>query len=103
MMMRVLTIFLSVILVFIVSSCGIIKDSFTYKNKTKELIEALMNEDYDKVFDCFALDSAQSENIDRAKLKSNLRNFRQQLCVEPQYTQTGGQLPGALLYAQLGA
>lgn len=52
------------------TSCEFSKDSFTYKDKTKAFVEALMIKDYDKCMSQIALESdfGQDANLDTLKI-----------------------------------
>lgn len=60
-----------------ITSCDFIKNTFTYKDKTSELVEILINEDYDKVVDCFAMEHDMAKNTNLDTMKLGLANFRQ--------------------------
>jgi len=57
--------------------CDFIKNTFTYKDKTAQLIEILINEDYDKAIDCFAMQHDMAKNTNLDTMKIGLANFRQ--------------------------
>ena len=59
------------------TSCEFISNSFTYNNKTKEFIENLLNEDYDKCIDLFDMDNEMATNTNVDTMKIGLSNFRQ--------------------------
>jgi hypothetical protein len=57
-------------------SCDFIKDSFTYKDKTKEFVETLMKKDYEKCVSQMALESEMGKNTNMDTLKLGLEQFR---------------------------
>ena len=68
---------LTILIVFMLTSCEFISNSFTYNNKTKEFIENLLNEDYDKCIDLFDMDNEMATNTNVDTMKIGLSNFRQ--------------------------
>ncbi|HEU4791653.1 MAG TPA: hypothetical protein VFS71_18340 [Flavobacterium sp.] len=58
------------------ASCNFIKDSFTFKDKTKEFVETLMKKDYDKCVSQMALESEMGKNTNLDTLKLGLEQFR---------------------------
>ena len=57
-------------------SCDFVKDSFTFKDKTKEFVETLMKKDYDKCVTQMALESEMGKNTNIDTLKLGLEQFR---------------------------
>ena len=57
-------------------SCDFVKDSFTFKDKTKEFVETLMKKDYDKCVSQMALESEMGKNTNIDTLKLGLEQFR---------------------------
>ncbi len=76
-MNRIKQILMIILTVSLLSSCDFIKNTFEYKDTTKEFVESLINEDYDKCVDYMAMEheTAKTTNIDT--LKSGLSNFRE--------------------------
>ncbi|MBC5864486.1 hypothetical protein [Flavobacterium turcicum] len=56
--------------------CDFIKDSFTFKDKTKEFVETLMKKDYDKCVSQMALESEIGKQTNVDTLKLGLDQFR---------------------------
>ncbi len=71
--LNVLTLFIFSLL----TSCNFIKNAFTYKDKTKELVEVLLNEDYDKAIDYFAMEHEMAKNTNIDTMKMGLANLRE--------------------------
>ena len=69
--------FLITLILVTFNRCNFIKNTFTYKDKTAQLVEALINEDYNKVIDCFAMQHDMAKNINIDTMKIGLSNFRQ--------------------------
>lgn len=68
-------------LLFIVSllsltSCEFIKDSFTYKEKTENFVENLMEKNYDACLSQMAFESEMGKNSNKDSLKIGLGEFR---------------------------
>lgn len=61
------------------TSCEFIKNTLTYKDKTKEFVESIIKEDYDKTLDLFALEHDMAKNVDKDEIKKGLINFRELL------------------------
>ncbi len=61
----------------LLTSCDFIKDTFTYKDKTKEFVETLMNKDYNKCVSLMALESEMAKNANIDTLKLGLGRFRE--------------------------
>jgi len=66
-------------MIFTFSGCQFIRNSFTYKNTTREFVEDLLHKDYSKCMDLMFLDSARAKGIRadtlKLRLKSVLTNF----------------------------
>jgi hypothetical protein len=60
----------------LLASCDFVKDSFTFKDKTKEFVETLMKKDYDKCVSQMALESEMGKNTNIDTLKLGLEEFR---------------------------
>ena len=65
-----------ILIVTLLTGCDFIKDSFTYKDKTKNFVEALMKKDYDNCISQMALESPMGKNTNIDTLKVGLDNFR---------------------------
>jgi hypothetical protein len=61
----------------LLTSCDFIKDTFTYKDKTKEFVETLMNKDYNKCVSLMASESEMAKNANIDTLKLGLGRFRE--------------------------
>lgn len=70
---------LTILVLSLLSSCEFIKNTFTYKEKTKDFIEIILNEDYDKAVEHFAIEHEMFRNTDITELKNSLPNFREHL------------------------
>ena len=68
---------LTILTVLMLTSCEFISNSFTYKDKTKEFVDNLLKEDYDKCIDLMAMDHEMANNTNIDTLKKGLSNFRQ--------------------------
>lgn len=68
--------FILIIMIATLSSCEFINNTFQYKETTKEFTEALINEDYDKCIDLFAMEHEMAQNLNVDTLKAGLVNFR---------------------------
>ena len=60
----------------LLTSCEFIKDSFSYKDKTKTFVEDLMAKDYDKCISQMVIESDLGESIDIDNLMIGLEQFR---------------------------
>ena len=58
------------------TSCDFIKNSFTYKDKTENFVEALMDKNYDECVSLMAMDHETAKKTNRDSLKSGLEQFR---------------------------
>lgn len=63
----------------LLTSCGFIKDTFTYKEKTEAFVESMMNKDYDKCISQMALESKAGKNTNIDTLKLGLNQFRESI------------------------
>ena len=64
-------------MVSLLTSCDFIKNTFTYKDKTKDFVETLIKEDYTKCVDQMAMTHEMAENTNIDTMKIGLANFRQ--------------------------
>lgn len=67
---------LTILIVFLLTGCDFIKNTFTYKDKTKEFVEYLLKEDYNKCVDLFAMEHEMAKNTDIEAMKKGLADFR---------------------------
>ncbi len=65
-----------ILTISLLTSCEFINDSFSFKDKTKEFVEALMKKDYDKCVSQMALESEMGKNTNLDTLKVGLDEFR---------------------------
>lgn len=63
--------------VFLLTSCEFIGNTFTYKDKTKEFVDNLLKEDYNKSIDLFAMEHELATNTNVDVMKEGLVNFRE--------------------------
>ena len=75
-MNRIKQILMIVLIVSLLSSCDLISNTFKYKNTTKEFVETLINEDYDKCVDYMAMEHEMAKNTNIDTMKLGLSNFR---------------------------
>ena len=60
----------------IMTGCDFINNAFKYSDTTKEFVNSLIKEDYNKCFDLMAMDHETAKNTNRDTLKIGLANFR---------------------------
>ena len=58
------------------TSCDFIKNTFTYKDKTENFVEALMDKNYDECVSMMATDHETAKKTNRDSLKFGLDQFR---------------------------
>ena len=61
------------------TSCEFISNTFKYKETTKEFIENLLKEDYDKCVAFIAMEHDMAKNTNIDTMKMGLQNFRQRI------------------------
>lgn len=71
--------FILIIIIATISSCEFVNNTFQYKETTKEFTEALINENYDKCIDLFAMEHEMAQNLNVDTLKAGLVNFRKMI------------------------
>ncbi len=76
-MNRTKQIVLTILTVSLLTGCDFIKNTFTYKDKTKEFVETLLKEDYNKCVNLFALEHETAKNTNIDTMIMGLANFRQ--------------------------
>ena len=76
-MTRTKQIVLTILTVSLLTGCDFIKNTFTYKDKTKDFVETLLKEDYDKAIDHFAMEHEMAKNTDKEAMKKGLTDFRE--------------------------
>jgi len=76
-MNRIKQILMIIMTVSLLSSCDFIKNTFEYKDTTKEFVETLLIEDYDKCVDYMAMEHVLAKNSNIDTMKSGLANFRE--------------------------
>jgi uncharacterized protein YaaR (DUF327 family) len=70
-------ILLTILTISLLSSCEFISNTFKYKNTTKEFVQTLLKEDYDKCLDYMAMNKELAKNTNLDTLKLGLANFRE--------------------------
>ena len=78
-MTRTKQIVLTILTVILLTGCGFINNTFTYKDKTKEFVETLLKEDYNKCVDLMAMEHEMAKNTNIDTIKMGLSNFRQSI------------------------
>ena len=68
---------MTILTVSLLTGCDFIKDTFTYKDKTKEFVETLIKEDYNKCVDLMAIEHEMANVTNIDTMKMGLANFRQ--------------------------
>lgn len=76
-MNRTNLIVLTILTASLLTGCDFIKNTLTYKDKTKEFVEVLIKEDYNKCVDLMAMEHEMAKNTNIDTLKMGLANFRQ--------------------------
>lgn len=56
--------------------CDFISNTFEYKDRTEEFVEALLSENYDRCMELFAMDHEMATNTNPDSMKTGLVNFR---------------------------
>lgn len=74
--MRIKQIILAILTVSVLGGCDFISDTFKYKDTTKEFVETLIKEDYNKCVELMAMDNEIAKNTNIDTLKMGLANFR---------------------------
>jgi hypothetical protein len=62
----------SFVLLMILCGCNFIKRSFQYSDTSKQFIDAILNQDYDKSFNLMAMDREEMREMNRDTLKMKL-------------------------------
>lgn len=75
-MTRIQQIVLTTLIVSVLAGCDFISDTFNYKDNTKEFVETLIKEDYNKCVDLMAMNREMAKNVNIDTLKMGLANFR---------------------------
>ncbi len=78
-MTRLRQILLTILAVSMLTSCEFISNTFKYKETTKEFIEYLLKEDYDKCVAFIAMEHDMAKNTNIDTMKMGLQNFRQRI------------------------
>lgn len=68
---------LTIIAAILLSGCDFIQNTIQYNDSTKEFVESLIAEDYDRCIAMMALDSTLDNKANRDTFKMSLVNFRQ--------------------------
>lgn len=75
-MIKISRIFFAILVTIQLCGCNFIKNSFTYKDKTKEFVDALLSEDYEYALTQMALEHESAQGVNKDTLKNSLSNFR---------------------------
>lgn len=68
---------LTILTASLLTGCHFISNTFKYKDTTKEFVETLIKEDYNKCVDFMAMDHEMAKNTNIDTMKMGLANFRQ--------------------------
>jgi len=68
---------LAIVIVLTLDGCEFIKNTFEYKDKTKEFVETLIKEDYNKSIELMAMEHEMARNSNLDTMKAGLARFRQ--------------------------
>ena len=74
-MMRIKQILLTILAVSVLAGCDFISDTFNYRDTTKEFVETLIKEDYNKCVELMAMDNEIAKNTNIDTMKMGLANF----------------------------
>ncbi len=74
--MRIKVILLAILTVSLLTSCEMISNAFKYRDTTKEFVETLLKEDYNKSIDFMAMEHETAKNANVDTIKAGLKNFR---------------------------
>lgn len=74
--MRIKVILLAILTVSLLTSCEMISNAFKYRDTTKEFVETLLKEDYNKSIDFIAMEHETAKNANVDSMKVGLKNFR---------------------------
>ena len=66
-----------IIAILLMSSCEFFSNSVEYRKTTEDFMEALINGDYDKCVDLFAMQHEMAKNINVDTMKAGLPKFRE--------------------------
>jgi len=72
-------ILITILISSLLTSCDFINNSFTAKDKTKELVDAVLQEDYDKAVGYLAMDHEMAKDTDIDKMNAGLVEFREMI------------------------
>ena len=76
LMTRIKQIVFTILTVSVLAGCDFISNTFKYKDTTKEFVETLIKEDYNKCVDLMAMDHEMAKNTDIDAMKMGLASFR---------------------------
>ncbi len=76
-MAKTMQIVLTILTVTLLTGCGLIKSALTCKGKTREFVEIVLKEDYDKAIDYLAMEHEMAKNTDEEAMKKGLVDFRE--------------------------
>jgi len=74
--MRIKVILLTIFTISLLTSCEMISNAFKYRDTTKEFVETLLKEDYNKSIDYMAMEHEMAKNINVDTIKAGLKIFR---------------------------
>jgi len=78
-MRKIKQIVLTILIVSLLTGCNSIKNTLQYQETTKEFVESLIKEDYNKCIDLMAMEHELARNANIDSLKMGLSNLRQRL------------------------
>lgn len=67
----------TILIISLFTGCDFIKNTLTFKDKTKEFVETLLEEDYERAIDHFAMEHEMAKNPDKEAMKKGLADFRE--------------------------
>lgn len=68
---------LTILLVTLLAGCDPFEDAATYEQRTTEFVEALVDEEYDKCMDLFAMEHEMAKGTDVDAIRAGLVSFRE--------------------------
>lgn len=77
--MRIKVIVLAILTVSLLTSCEMIRNTFKYRDTTKEFVETLLKEDYNKSIDFMAMEHETAKNVNVDTIKAGLEKFRNRI------------------------
>lgn len=80
--MRIKFFLLTILIVSLLTSCEMISNAYKYKDTTKEFVETLLKEDYNKAIDYMAMEHEMAKNANVDSIKAGLKIFRNSIVKE---------------------